>query len=177
MYFGNFLPKLLITATVWPPTLSRTLLLVQRGSRVGQNLRMRRSSANWGRASASGASSPPPGKREAGECHGACANVAGELGWWVMSGVRMSRQTLRPFVRRRGESGRHLLGSLRALPVLGRLQRRGVPPDLALCVRLCSSGVCLLPSAKQLPLGCRGWGGVGDGDGTGKGGAGGRARN
>lgn len=50
------------------------------------------------------------------------------------------------------------------------------PLPLVLCVRLCSSGVCLLPSAKQLPLGRRRWEGVGDGDGrTGKGGAGGRA--
>lgn len=43
---------------------------------------------------------------------------------------------------------------------------------LALCAQLGGSGVCLLPSAKQLPLGRREWGGVGDGDGrTGKGGA------
>lgn len=92
----------------------------------------------------------------------------------------MGRQTVRPFVRSGGESGRHLLlGSLRSPPVLGRLLRRGVPPPPpALCVRLGSSGVCLLPSAKQLPLGRRGWGGVGDGDGrTGKGGAGSRARS
>lgn len=47
----------------------------------------------------------------------------------------MGRQTVRPFVRSRGESGRHLLlGSLRGLPVLGRLLRRGVHPAPSLVV-------------------------------------------
>nr|XP_051699846.1 RNA-binding protein 12B isoform X2 [Oryctolagus cuniculus] len=39
----------------------------------------------------------------------------------------MGRQTVRPFVRTGGESGRHLLGSLRVVLVLWRLPRRGDP--------------------------------------------------
>lgn len=78
---------------------------------------------------------PFPGRREVGERLGACANVAGAPGWWVTPGERMGRQTVRPFVRSRGESGRHLLlGSLRGLPVLGRLLRRGVHPAPSLVV-------------------------------------------
>lgn len=56
----------------------------------------------------------------------------------------MGRQTVRPFVRSGGESGRHLLlGSLRSPPVLGRLLRRGVPPRPRPCVSDSAAVVCV----------------------------------
>lgn len=76
----------------------------------------------------------------------------------------MGRQTVRPFVRSGGESGRHLLlGSLRAPPVPGRLLRRGALPAPGR-VRPTRQPRCVFTAERgAVPLGASGWGGAGAG--------------
>lgn len=74
----------------------------------------------------------------------------------------MGRQTVRPFVRSGGESGRHLLlGSLRALPVLGRQLRRGVLPVPSLVVLIRQQRCVFTAKCEAVTLGAsgagRGW--------------------
>lgn len=90
----------------------------------------------------------------------------------------MGRQTVRPFVRSGGESGRHLLlGSLRAPP--GQAAATKSVPRLRPCVSDSAAVVCVYYQVRSsYPSGVGGGEGFGDGDGrTGKGGARSRARS
>lgn len=129
-------------------------------SRIGWNLSRRRSSPNPGRDGALAGSASLPQTTGSGWASRRLrkrGRGAGAVGYAWRAHGQTNCTSVCP--ERRGEwapsSSRLTEGSTWA----GCCDEE-CPPTPALCVRLGSSGVCLLPSAKQLPFGRRGWGGV-----------------